>query len=282
VVARAIFQSAIPVVSAVGHEVDFTISDFVADVRAATPTAAAELVVPVLAEVMDALHETAYRLRRAAARILEQARSRLTVAARSEWFRDPVGRVRQRQQQIDEIGGRLALALTRGLQQRRTRIHDLELRLSRVRPEDQLARRRERLDTLRHRLTLASQQFLQRTERRLRDRELLLTRASPVHRVRQERRMLEEMLGRLSRGSARGLHDRVTRLTALEARLQAGSHEQILRRGFTITRRTDDGRILRGVADVSEGAAIRTQTHDGEIDSRVEGSRTTPETGDGR
>ncbi|HUN81091.1 MAG TPA: exodeoxyribonuclease VII large subunit, partial [Phycisphaerae bacterium] len=96
VVARAIFASAIPVISAVGHEVDFTIADFVADVRAATPTAAAELVVPVLADLLEGIEIRTARLRRGLGSAVESARSRLALIERFEWFRDPVGRINRR------------------------------------------------------------------------------------------------------------------------------------------------------------------------------------------
>src|SRR2546428_1561384 len=92
VVARAIAASAVPVVSAVGHEVDFTIADFVADARAPTPTAAAALVVPDRIDVAGALARAAAGLRGALARRVGQARERLVTLAPP--LRDPVRRLR--------------------------------------------------------------------------------------------------------------------------------------------------------------------------------------------
>ena len=98
IVARALFASNIPVVSAVGHEVDITIADLVADVRAATPTAAAELVVPVLAEAVADIDRFDYRLRRGVASIVKLCRSQLTVLERRRVFREPLLFVRHREQ----------------------------------------------------------------------------------------------------------------------------------------------------------------------------------------
>jgi len=109
-VARAIFQSAIPVVSAVGHEIDFTIADFVADVRAATPSAAAELVVPELDEIEATLNDLRGRLLNALKAKAEQARGLLESVLRSHGFLAPLERVRQWQQRMDDVAQRISLA----------------------------------------------------------------------------------------------------------------------------------------------------------------------------
>lgn len=107
VVARAIYDSEIPVVSAVGHQVDFTISDFVADLRAPTPSAAAELSVPDIADLQGALKNMRLKLSRGALGYIELAREKLSGLTRSPVFRKPMELVYNRQQELDEI--RLAL-----------------------------------------------------------------------------------------------------------------------------------------------------------------------------
>jgi len=110
-VARAIFASKIPVVSAVGHEIDFCISDFVADVRAATPSAAAELVAPEAAEIKRQLQGLAYQAFSHLKRLLQTQRERLNRFASSYGLRQPLDLVHQRGQQLDDLQRRLALAL---------------------------------------------------------------------------------------------------------------------------------------------------------------------------
>ncbi len=106
-VARAIAASRIPVVSCVGHETDFTIADFVADLRAPTPSAAAELVVPDKEALLASVEDLGSRLAAAATAALRAAREALDALRRSPWLRDPRRIVDDRMQRVDELTGRL-------------------------------------------------------------------------------------------------------------------------------------------------------------------------------
>jgi len=269
IVARAIAASRIPVVSAVGHEVDFTIADFVADVRAATPTAAAEIVAPVLADLLERLDALRVRLTRDARRTLELATARLDRSARSEWFRDPIGRLRQRGQRLDDASARLSLGWARRLAVLRDRLHVLERRLARVRPDVVWARRREHLERLQRQLSNAMQRKLLLGERRLAHATAALTRQGPQRSIDRGRAGVGPLAARLERAVSHRFVLLGQRLEALSARLAASSHEQVLKRGFTITRLLRTGRLVRARTDVKPDDRIITQTSNGEISSRV-------------
>lgn len=269
VVARAIFASRIPVVSAVGHEVDFTIADFVADVRAATPTAAAELVVPVLADVLTGIDSHRARLIRAARAVVELARARLSAAERSECFRDPLARIRVRQQAVDEVSHRLHLAMTRRAASLRASLHRHEIALGQIRPDVAIARRRERMARLEHRLHWSQGHANLLAERRLAALAGRLAQAGPQRAVERDRLVLDATAARLARAAANALVLREERLKALATRLNANSHEQVLRRGFSITRRLRGRKIVQSPRDVRVDEKIITQTAQGEIESRV-------------
>ena len=113
VLARAIYASAIPVVSAVGHEIDFTISDFVADMRAPTPSGAAEQLVPEKRVLLDSLDALRVRMNTAASYAVERSSGRLAQVMGSKVFRDSMRLALERMQRVDMLMQSASVALTR-------------------------------------------------------------------------------------------------------------------------------------------------------------------------
>lgn len=134
IVARAIFRSKIPIISAVGHEVDFTISDFVADVRAATPSAAAELAVPDRDELRNQLRLLQQQITEITAARIRSERDRLQALINSYSFRRTPDRIRQYQQRVDELHHSLQLSLAHRLQLLSAKLHSLAQRLQALAP----------------------------------------------------------------------------------------------------------------------------------------------------
>jgi exodeoxyribonuclease VII large subunit len=144
-VARAIAASRVPTISAVGHETDFTIADFVADLRAPTPSAAAERVVQAKEDLQARIAALAER-RDAALRLrLARVRSRVEAAAAHRVFAAERGRLRVQAQRVDELARRAETGLVRGVERGREHARRLRERLEAFRLDRQLAARRERL-----------------------------------------------------------------------------------------------------------------------------------------
>ncbi len=161
--ARAIFDSALPVVSAVGHEIDFTMSDFVADVRAATPSVAAELITEGVFASREFIEDLPGRLRSLLADRLEALREEI-----ERWHQrlnrvHPRQRLREWSQHLDDLESALVRCVTSSYRTRLTAWDVLCQRLVRVRPAQVLSRRQEQLASLHARLT-------EKTRLRLRER----------------------------------------------------------------------------------------------------------------
>lgn len=159
-VARAIRASALPVVSAVGHETDFTIADFAADLRAPTPSAAAELITEAQHRVAERLSADDLRLERAARYRLLQARQRVDSlhAERSEWCMTAM--LQKLNQELDDASMRLETALAVQLRRSSQRVATLGASVLRHDPRRGIAIARERLSTQRHHLDRAWERVL--------------------------------------------------------------------------------------------------------------------------
>jgi exodeoxyribonuclease VII large subunit len=130
VVARAIFASDVPVISAVGHEIDFTIADFVADVRAPTPSAAAELAVPVKRELEAGVVQLQQRLNLGLKAMVQDFRLRLSHSAQSYVFHEPAALVKEYRQTVASLELRMGHLLQIDAQQKQQRLAGSDMRLS--------------------------------------------------------------------------------------------------------------------------------------------------------
>ena len=152
IVARAIAASVIPVVSAVGHEIDFSIADFAADLRAPTPSAAAELIVPDTEALLRRIGQLSAQAQRSAAGMVEREKSRLDFLARSALFREPRARLAEAAQRADFAAEALNRAMRNKLDLARQRMAAGLAALRRHRPDHLLAMRRQLFEAARLRL----------------------------------------------------------------------------------------------------------------------------------
>ncbi|ANX12841.1 exodeoxyribonuclease VII large subunit [Fictibacillus arsenicus] len=148
IVARAISLSRLPVISAVGHETDFTISDFVADLRAPTPTAAAELAVPHLDELGDRLHQRSVRLKRVMGDFLAGHQQHLSRLQKSYAFKYPTQLVKQKEQELDRHIDKLKRTAETFLGEHQKQLTQMQRQLALFSPAGQLQKANEKVNLL--------------------------------------------------------------------------------------------------------------------------------------
>lgn len=244
--ARAIVESPVPVVAAIGHETDTTIAELVADLRAATPTQAAMRIVPDAAALAREAANASRRLGLLCDRLLESTRHRLRAVASHPLLADPGSLVAMGRARVREHHTGLTRVARARLGRDRLRLARASASLQRHRPEAIFARRSVLLDQCARRLARAA-----------------LARA---------RIDVEPLAGRLARTGAAMARRSEAALRASEQRLGAVGPASVLRRGFSITL-GPGGSLVRSPRDVRPGDRVVTRTGEGEFGSIVEGHR---------
>jgi exodeoxyribonuclease VII large subunit len=271
-VARAISRSEIPVITGVGHETDFTIADFVADLRAPTPSAAAEIVVrsrqeferQIEAHFRDLVKEMRYRL--------SVSRRRLHEVRLDRGFRQVEVLVRRRHQQLDELATTLAVALGRQLALARQRLTRSTAQVLSFDLRGRAAASSRRIEQQRQLLHAALERLMTRKQRQWASAYLGFAQLDLRARVARLRRSAE---GCSSRLRARIDHLLVAKRRRLEAAaLQLGERSpfQLLERGYAIAY-DRSGRVLRSADQIALGDSMRVRLARGELDATVDGKR---------
>lgn len=176
--ARAVFQAGIPVVSAIGHEIDFTILDFVADHRAPTPTAAAEIVLPEQRELQRLVRQHSLRQRALLTQKVAHYQHRLALQHRL--LGNPTKAIDSLRMRIDYLLARLRRGIDDHVTQRQQRLNRQQAIISQHNPQQVLARHRENLARLRQRAIDLSQRHLERKNAALQQCSALIKAVSPL------------------------------------------------------------------------------------------------------
>ncbi len=266
-VVRAAAASAIPLISAVGHETDWTLLDLAADARAPTPTKAAEWAVPKFAELVEHGDDLGHRLRGMMRRRLEEARAHFRAAARGLPRREDL--LALPRQKFDAVEKRLARALfanTQAHAKRLTRIAPrLQLRLLSVR----LERSQDRLDRAGTRAAEALRRGASMRRARLERLSGRLTPLPLMTRLGRAGERLQAMAMRAWQAFVGGIETRRRHIGAQEQMLASLSYQSVLRRGYALVR-DEAGRAVRSVAAVPSGSRLAIEVADGQIEARVE------------
>jgi exodeoxyribonuclease VII large subunit len=268
-VARAIRASAIPIVSGIGHEIDFTIADFVADARAPTPSGAAELVVPDRIACLEALARTIERLSACMRRELRSVSSRFDAASLRLKLTHPGVRLTQQAQRLDELEQRLTGAIRRELRTFASRFEGASLRLKVTHPGVRLLQQSQRLDDLDQRLAGAMRAALHSDRTRISEMFTRLVHQSPEHSVREYRVRHGALASRLDHAIKGCVSRSGHRLELAMRALNTVSPLATLGRGFALVSRVSDGALISDADAVAVGDEIEARLARGTLKARV-------------
>ncbi len=264
VVVRSVAESLIPIISAVGHETDTTLIDFASDLRAPTPTAAAEMAVPVRSELISELIEHERRMILAMDRNIEGCDLQLSGFARA--LGDPTSIIDNRSQRLDYLDERLGNAIRSRIKDLSTNVGEFSSRL--VSPDFQIMRKSDVLASLVKRLGNAGKLVVENAE----FKKSAIGSRLKINIVRQTIKNLQIDLDRLSNRQEdiveRFIVDKKKLILGLDRLLEASSFQRTLEKGFALVR-DETSKPIFSAKLVKPGQALQLQFRDGTSNVRV-------------
>jgi len=272
VVARAIAASDIPVITGIGHETDFTIADFVADLRAPTPSAAAEIVVRSRQEFESHIQAYFRDLVKEMRYLLSERRHRMRDLQAHRGFRQVEVLMRRRHQQLDELSSTLGILLRRqlALVQQRLAKGSAQILSFDLRARATVLRRR--IEQQREALRAGLERVVTRKQRRFATASLRFAQSDLLARVERLGRAVDESSGNLRVRIDRALIAKRRRLEAAALQLEERSPFHLLERGYAIAYDAS-GKVLRSPDHVAVGDDISVRLAHGQLDATVRRKR---------
>jgi len=249
-VAAAIFNSKIPIISAVGHETDFSIADFVADVRAPTPSAAAEIAMLETAQHLHQLAQMRNRLKAVLLTALQYTRKQLENFNRHPCFSAPFLLIEPHLQRIDDLRSDLNLCLKRNLQEKQLQLLAFKKQAITLKPSNQILSLRQKLATLAKAIHTAIRQQLA---------------------IRKKSFDMASLRKNLDQRIHEQICQKTERLTQLASHLGGIDPKNLLAKGYCILFHEKKDSVILLTQELKPQDKVRLQLHDGKVHLTVNG-----------
>lgn len=267
-VAYAIFNSQIPIISAVGHETDVTIADFVADLRAPTPSAAAELVSRDQQELARQLQHQFDKINLAFDRLWAEKINHFEHLTLRLNAQHPMRQIQAQQQQLTQMQYRLEREMFGLISQRKQQLKQLSYRLSLQHPARQLERQQISLNQLEGRLYQQLEQLFLRKQQQWKNAVQRFERSPLPHYIAQKSQQFQQFEQRLTYAMERKFSKEQQKFEQLCARIDSLSPLKVLARGYSVTQ-NEQNQLIHSARQVMIGEKIQTKLADGVLISEV-------------
>ena len=274
-VARALAACEVPTVSAIGHERDVSICDFVADVRVATPTAAASLLGEGYKSAGRDLDNFGRRLALVMNQKLMNANQRLDMLTASVNSASPLRRIESDKRHVDHLMRAVQMQMMQSISNRKSKVNELAGIMSRLRPEAQIEKRKSAIIDFERRMKDALAKNLRAESDRV---NLLLhniTRFAPDRRAEKLKSGIDNLVYRLINSMTTEISEGNKRLAPLMAKLETLDPQQVLSKGYSFLMK--DGQPVKSVFDISLQDELEIRLNDGYINSFVTGKKVSEE-----
>ena len=290
IVARAIYECETPVISAVGHEIDFTISDFVADLRAPTPTAAAEIAVPPYAEIKNAINQLSDRANMAINKKLDENKIKLDNITSKKIFTNPYEIYAPKEMMLDQIISRLDFSSKSLLMRNKSRLDLVKSSSVFKNPHELFTSQRIVLDNLVGRLDYSSSSLIKYNQNKLAMIKNSNVFKNPDKMFDSQKTVLDGLVNRLDYSSNRLISANRNRLDMVKnsslfrnpemivnskkeqyllqfSKLEILNPLNTLKRGYTLAK--SDDKVVSSVRDVKSGDELEVEFKDGSVNTKV-------------
>lgn len=268
-VAYAIFNSKIPVISAVGHETDVTIADFVADLRAPTPSAAAELVSRDQQELVHQLQHQFDKINLSFDRLWNEKTGKFQQLKLRLNAQHPIRQIQAQKEQLSQIDFRLKRSVNQIFLQKNQQIKQLEQRVKTQHPKSQLQRNEKALQQIQSRLYQQINQVLLSKKQQFKQLENRVERNPLPHKVSQLEQRQHQLAQRLNYAMEKKLTQNQQQFKQLCSQLETLSPLKVLLRGYSVTKEKESNAVITSTTQIKVGDSVTTKVASGEFISEV-------------